>query len=92
MKNDIDASITRTWNSGKGFAPIGNYSDGFKGSLDGSNHTVSGLFMDRSEEYDIGLFGLIDEGGIVKNLKLDYMEILGGNSTGGLSGENGEYY
>ena len=33
--NDINASVTSTWNGGAGFMPVGNETSGFAGSLDG---------------------------------------------------------
>ncbi len=89
LKNDIDASVMRSWNSGKGFTPIGNYSEPFKGTLDGSNYTISGFFINRTTESDIGLFGYIDAEGIVKNLKLKNIEISGNGWIGGFTGSNG---
>lgn len=50
LTNDIDASITTTWNSGKGFMPIGgrygsNLSLMFSGTLDGCGYTISNLYI-----------------------------------------------
>ena len=55
--NDIDASATVSWNSGAGFEPIGDYPARFDGSFDGQGHKITGLYICRTEENDIGLFG-----------------------------------
>ena len=54
LKNDIDASATVSWNSGAGFVPVGTFSNWFTGSLDGKNHTITGLFI----KYSSGNIGL----------------------------------
>ncbi|MCR4267287.1 YDG domain-containing protein [Nitratireductor sp. ZSWI3] len=43
---DIDASGTRNWNSGAGFAPVL-----LGGSLDGNGHTIDGLFINRPDSW-----------------------------------------
>jgi len=45
--NDIDASTTSTWNSGAGFAPVGDDSTDFDGDLDGQGYEITGLFINR---------------------------------------------
>jgi len=86
---DIDASSTSTWfpnGSGGyfGWEPIfGNgASVWFKGSYDGQVHTISGLFINRLIENDIGFFGKID-GGTIKNLGLTNVSITGGGNSNG---------
>ncbi len=83
---DIDASSTKTWNSGHGFLPIGNYSSKFTGSLDGNGHTIKSLFINNSDHEHAGLFGFIDDSGSVKDLILDNFEIFGGFMVGSLAG------
>lgn len=48
----------------------------FKGTFDGGNHTISGLTITSTDSDDaaVGLFGVVD-GGTVKNLKLDAVNI-----------------
>ena len=48
----------------------------FKGTFDGGNHTISGLTITSTASADaaVGLFGVVD-GGTVKNLKLDAVNI-----------------
>ncbi|MBP5627707.1 hypothetical protein J6X96_06050 [bacterium] len=55
---DIDASETKSWNSGRGFLPIGFTHENkkayssypFRGCFDGGGHIVSNLFIDRKEQ------------------------------------------
>ena len=55
---DIDASETKSWNSGRGFLPIGFTHENkkayssypFRGCFDGDGHIVSNLFIDRKEQ------------------------------------------
>ncbi len=83
LKNDIDATETKGWDSGKGFEPIGDISNVFKGSLDGGGYRITNLWIDRAEDY-IGLFSSI-RGGWVHHLSLTGVEIRGANSVGTLS-------
>lgn len=62
--SDIDCSNTTSWNNGAGFAPIG----AFTGSLDGRNHTITGLYINRPTDYAVGLFGFAD-GATIKNIR-----------------------
>ena len=88
LKDDIDASATSGWNSGAGFEPIGNSSNMFNGSLDGRNHTITGLYINRSLTEYVGLLGKIWSGGSVRNVDLKDCDVTGGNNTGGLVGSN----
>ncbi|MBN1390086.1 MAG: PKD domain-containing protein, partial [Candidatus Thermoplasmatota archaeon] len=88
LKNDINASITRTWNSGAGFMPIGtSTSNDFRGSLDGRGYNITNLYINRSSSSYVGLFGMIDHG-TVKNLNLKNASIRGYWSVGSIAGYN----
>ena len=86
LSNDIDASATVGWNAGAGFVPIGRLAPYFTGTLDGKNHTITGLFINRPATDDVGLFGYI-KGGIVKNLYLEDIDITADDFVGGLAGD-----
>jgi hypothetical protein len=62
----------KNYNGGKGWVPIGRYSNTnnipFQGTFDGGGHTVSGLYIDDSTLDGAGLFGCIDNG-TVKNCR-----------------------
>jgi hypothetical protein len=60
MTDDIDASGTTSWYSGAGFVPIGSESSPFSGNFDGDNYTISGLYINRPDDDNIGLFGYTD--------------------------------
>jgi hypothetical protein len=75
LMNDIDASITATWNDAgttegllQGFRPIGtNFSTlpdttSFRGIFDGNGKKITGLTINRPTAYYVGLFGLVREG------------------------------
>ncbi|SVC66287.1 uncharacterized protein METZ01_LOCUS319141, partial [marine metagenome] len=57
--SDIDASSSSNWDSNAGFTPIGNSSTRFTGSYDGDGHIIDSLFINRSTNSRIGLFGRI---------------------------------
>ncbi len=88
LANDINASETSKWNGGSGFMPVGeNWANSFNGSLDGRNHTVSDLYIDRPNEGRVGLLGYNDDG-VIKNIGLIDVNISGDWSVGGLVGYN----
>ena len=60
----------------------------YTGTFDGGNHTISGLIVTGSDEY-AGLFGYIGDGGTVKNVKLEDVQITSNNqyaNVGGVAG------
>jgi len=98
LANEIDASVTSSWNSGQGFACLGalkqlpmgtpsGFQGGFTGSLDGMGYTISDLTIDRSGESYVGLFGCLTESARVTNLTLSG-SISGQSSVGGIAGKN----
>ncbi len=86
--NDIDASSTSSWNSGAGFEPIGNDSNQFSGSFDGQGHNITGLFIDRPSQDDVGLFGYTTSQSKIENTGLVDQNVTGSNNVGGLVGYN----
>lgn len=91
LLNDIDASATSGWNSGAGFLPIGDSGvlTRFTGSFDGMGHKITGLFINRPTTDNVGLFGYLGTGAMVKDVSLIGNDITGAGSTGGLVGYNG---
>ena len=65
------------------FEPIA----GLEKTFDGSGHTISGLVIDKKDDYNIGLFSIIDESGTVHNLTVNG-DITGNSSVGGIAGSN----
>jgi hypothetical protein len=92
LGQDVDCSDTINWNSGLGFLPIGGGQD-FWGVLDGMGFTIYDLYIDRPEDYSVGLFHTI-EGGIVGSLTLERAYIRGYSKVGALvsNSAGGEYY
>ncbi len=80
---DIDASASATENNGQGFEPILNFS----GTFHGGGHTISNLYISRSSNAYIGLFGSTN-GAKIDSLSIDKIDISGNYSVGGLVGYN----
>jgi hypothetical protein len=73
-----------------GFEPIGQVavmgeSQGFTGTLDGQNYTISNLWIFRKDLAHNGLIGYAT-GATIKNITLSNAQIVGGSSTGGFLG------
>jgi hypothetical protein len=88
LVSDINASNTSGFNDGRGFDPVGEgivSSERFTGSFNGSNHTITGLTIDRPDESDIGLFGSTDEA-TISNVALVNVTVAGDENVGGLVG------
>ena len=90
LASDIDATETSSWNGGKGFDPVGeggNNPVDFTGTFDGQGHTITGLTVNRTSDYN-GLFRRIGADGSVSNLTLDAVHVTGGSNVGSLAGES----
>ena len=76
------------WNDGDGWVPVGDSRNSFTATFDGNGHTVSNLFIefiDSSDRYPAGLFGLIRDG-VVRGVGLLDVDVTGGSYVGGLAG------
>ncbi|MEX0721465.1 MAG: T9SS type A sorting domain-containing protein [Balneolaceae bacterium] len=88
LANDIDASATADWNDGEGFLKIGPTNiNPFLGAFDGNNYQISGLFINL-QQVNIGMFGSVGDGAIIKNAHLVDVDITGKTNVGGLVGFN----
>ena len=74
------------WNNGAGWQPIGALDAGFTATFEGNGRTISNLFIDRSTTTNAGLFGVVDEGGQIRNVALVDLSVTGGGYVGGLVG------
>ena len=88
----IDASDTANWFAGQGWDSIGYWLSpedfgNFSGSYDGQGYTINGLYINRPNTSNIGLFGRV-EGGTIKNLGLTNVDITGQYMVGSLVGLN----
>lgn len=85
LVNNIDASVTSSWNSGNGFAPVGNNATPFTGKFDGLDHVISNLTINRPTTDYVGLFGYA-VGSNVSNLGLVNANVTGRDNVGALFG------
>jgi hypothetical protein len=87
-----------TANGGNGWEPIG-YSIsetscqrsttvmyGLSGTFDGQGHEIRDLFINRPDESAGGLLGYLNEGGIIKNVCVVNVTVIGYNGVGSLVG------
>ncbi|MFA5040411.1 MAG: MBG domain-containing protein, partial [Bdellovibrionales bacterium] len=88
LGSDIDASATSSWNSGAGFAPVGNETTSFTGIFNGLGHTISGLYINRLTTDAVGLFGAINASSVIRNVGVVNATISGQNYVGSLVGLN----
>jgi hypothetical protein len=100
LMNDLDSTTAGyedlagpTADGGKGWQPIGFLNPwdgigGFRGTFDGQGHEIRDLFINRPDETYVGLFGVIDEGGVVQNIGVVNADVTGNLGVGGLLGYN----
>ena len=74
------------YNSGKGWVPIGTGDVPFKGTLNGNNHRITGIYINVPNENDIGLFGVVNNDAIIQNLTLNEVNITAKMNAGGIAG------
>lgn len=85
LVGNVDCNIP-PYNTGEGFMPIGNSYDPFRGSFDGSNYEITGLFINNSSSNYVGLFGYT-ESAILGSVDLINVNISGDDAyIGGLIG------
>ncbi|MBN1787050.1 MAG: hypothetical protein JW806_01495 [Sedimentisphaerales bacterium] len=63
-----------------------NHTLSFTGVFDGNGHVISNLTIDANESDYAGLFGVIHQDGIIKDVVIEDANITGGWYVGGLSG------
>jgi len=93
--NDLDLSsightelASETANEGKGWQPIGTLLYPFTGSLNGQGYEIRDMFIARPDESGMGLFGIVDEGGVIENVGVVNGNVTGYNDVGGVVGKN----
>jgi len=82
------ATKKASWVSGEGWIPVGNITTSFSGTFDGNGYTISNLYINRSTETYIGLFGVLSSQGLLHNLGVINIDIEGDEYVGGLTGSN----
>lgn len=86
LKNNINCSITNTWDNGLGFKPVGDNTNKSSVSLNGNNFIINNLFINRSVDY-VGLFGY-SLNTTLSNLVLANSTIIGNNYVGIIAGKS----
>jgi hypothetical protein len=91
--NDLDSDsigytelASTTAHNGTGWQPIGS-SPPFVGSFDGQGYEICDLFINRTGETDVGLFGVVGEEGGIEDVGVNG-NVTGQNNVGGLVGKN----
>lgn len=94
LRNSIDATATQDWNDQntdtdvkEGFASIGNTDKAFTGKFDGLDYNIFNLNIDRNTEGNVGLFGVVGNGAVIRNVTLVGGSIKGQNNVGALAGQ-----
>ena len=77
------------WNGGSGWDPIGDSSGGFNAAFDGNRYTISNLFINRSADREVGLFGNTGSSADIRNVGLTGVNINGNIQVGGVAGHSG---
>ncbi len=88
LAGNIDARETEEWNDDRGFLPIGDTENRFKGVLHGRGYKITGLHIDRGNQDHVGLIGFLDEEGIVRDVGLVDSYVKGYWRVGSLVGWN----
>ena len=86
---DVDANDDY-WNDGAGWEPIGThgYTSWLDTAFDGNGHVIRNLFINDTNNNDVGLFGRITVKAEVRNLGLESVDVTGNDVVGGLVGYN----
>ena len=101
LMNDLDSTTlgyeelaSPTANQGKGWEPMiyevnpdWGFMD-FTGTFDGQGYEIRDLFIDRPDEFDVGLFGAVGQEGVVENIGVVNVTVIGEEFVGGLAGIN----
>jgi hypothetical protein len=102
LMNDLDSTTagydelaSPTANGGKGWEPIGftnrwqgmSSSTVFWGTLDGQGYEICDVYINRPDESDTGLFGVVN-GGVIEDIGVVNVTAIGRGAVGGLVGVN----
>ena len=81
--------INSAWTTATtGWMPIANNSVRFDSVFEGNGFTISGLYIARQFEENLGLFSVLGSNSVVKNFGLLDVSIVGADHIGGLVGQN----
>ena len=84
-EKDINAVLTADIDmTGEDWTPIGDTNDGYTGTFDGNGHKISKLVCERTGDKQVsGLFALLKENSVVKNLGMEDGVFTSSTSTAG---------
>lgn len=89
LVNNIDCDgYNYVVESGEGFRPIGDSSEGFNGNFNGNGFFIKGIYIDRPELEEVGLFGVVKEESLIKDVAVVDVDFKGGNYVGGFTSKN----
>jgi len=101
LMNNLDSTTagytelaSPTANGGKGWEPIGTFitnigSAGFWGTFDGQGYEIRDLYINRLDEDFVGLFGYVEQSGVIEDIGAVNVTVIGGmHGIGGLVGCN----
>lgn len=86
LGGNIDLSLA--YGAGEGWEPIGTRADPFIGIMDGNGYRITGLYMNRTSQDEVGLFGVTGTEATISNIRLDQVDVTGNDYVGGLIGMN----
>lgn len=72
----------------KSWTPIGTAVNPFRGTLDGDGYAIEGLVINAPGSNEIGLFGHVGADGVIKNVTLEDVDIVGGSTVGAVAAIN----
>jgi len=95
LMNDLDSTTagytqlaSPTANNGTGWQPIGTDDNPFTGTFNGQGYEISDLFINRPDEDDVGLFGAVEQSGVIKDIGVVNATVIGQDLVGSLAGFN----
>ena len=84
-EDGVTESIKKEVSESYGFQPIGNNTKNFKGVFLGNNNKIKGIYINRTEQDYVGLFGFVS--GNIKNISIDSSNVTGKNYVGTIAGK-----
>jgi len=89
-KNSLGYAIlaSATAHGGSGWNPLGNSNTAFIGTLDGQNHIIGDIVINRSNTDHVGMFGYTGANSVIRNIGLVNGTVTGNHNVGGLVGNN----
>ena len=77
-----------TWTTGGGWSPIGSFSNRFSSMFEGNGFMIAHLYINRSNDNNVGLFSVVDAADQIQNIRLSEVNVRGLGQVGSLVGAN----